>query len=101
MYPSKMVEDILYRSISYSDKETAIFIPLWHRKNQREAKELRTKWEVHHSDLRRINHGFRKPYNGRTANLPFPFLTIENDLLCKTLHLASAATLPQHLASKL
>lgn len=63
MYPSEMSEDILYRSISYSDKEAAIFIPLRHRKNREEVKQLRTKWEIHHSDLRRIKHGFRKPYN--------------------------------------
>jgi len=33
MYPSKMSEDFLYRSINYSCKKAAIFIPLLHWKN--------------------------------------------------------------------
>lgn len=101
MYLSKMSEHILYRSINYSCKEAAIFIPLQHWKNRQEAKELTSKIEVFPSDLRRIRHRFRNLYKNSAANLSFSFLTIENYSLRQTLQFVSGTTLLQHLAWRL
>lgn len=76
-YPCDVCEDRLYRSINSIDKRVAIFIPLTGWEIWLEPKYRRPECDVHHSDLRRRRHHFRKLCKNSPANLTFPFLATE------------------------